>query len=53
VTLVGALVVASGLLAWAMSARRRRMAARTQSLDDTCPGLVAGAPPPNADRDAA
>jgi hypothetical protein len=53
VTLVVALVVAFGLLVWAVNARRRRMAARKRSLDDTCPGLVAGAQPPNADRDAA
>lgn len=52
VWLAGAVAAASGLLAWAMSARRRRLAPR-QSLDDTIPGLAPGPRPPDADRDAA
>lgn len=52
VWIAGALAAASGLFAWAMNARRRRIVPR-QSLDDTIPGLVPGTRPPDADRDAA
>jgi hypothetical protein len=53
VWLILAIMGALGLVAWLAYARRRRLEALRRSLDDTRPGLVAGAHSHDADRDAA
>jgi hypothetical protein len=48
-----ALALSAGLLMRVARVGARRRAARIRSFDDTRPGLVAGTPPSNADRDVA